>query len=94
MWRILLFVFIKMLGTWIATFLLLFLVYKALKRKQMRLTRNNYKCLSFLEQKEENDIECIFSDDMSEFEKASAFISSGKVRLSDAAVVFISFYYF
>ena len=52
------------------------------------------KQLIIIKNKEENEIECIFSDDMSEFEKASAFISSGKVRLSDAAVVFISFYHF
>lgn len=34
----------------------------------------------------EDEDESIFSEDMSEFEKASAFISSGKCSLSDAAV--------
>ena len=75
-----------MIGSWIATLLLLLLVAKAILDKHRKPSGVFDVPFSRLVEDDRNDAECIFEDGMSEYEMAVAFISSGRCRLSDAAV--------
>lgn len=75
-----------MIGSWIATLLLLLLVAKAILDKHRKPLGVFDVPFSRLVEDDRNDAECIFEDGMSEYEMAVAFISSGRCRLSNAAV--------
>ena len=62
--------------SWIGCLVWLYLLFLAIRRKKMGVNTSGRAIL-----KDE-----LFTEDMSEFERAAAVVSSGKYHMSDAAV--------
>lgn len=66
-----------MILSWLGCFIWLYLLFLAIRRKRLGVQANRGDVL-------EDDV---LTDDMSEFERAAAVVSSGKYYISDAAVI-------